>query len=334
MKSLQELAARDRYNAAGDFVTMAHLLLRSNGRRDDAARMAEQTKNISPRVINVLKEAGTLSTLGGLVDQDIVAAGFIDSLRSIGVFDGMLPAMVKVPLETPGVRVTTIGISAYAVAEGSPKPISELFLGAETLDRLKADAIIVVSDEIAKSTTSGAAALLARELRNAVVAETDGLFLSVLAIGPQPVASAGATLANVETDIRTAMAAMSLHGGSRLFLIAAPLAAQRLRLKLALAGATLDPVTLIASDQLPALGSPDEDIAMLIDASGIAANTPQVVLDTAEHAAIQLSSSPSAGAQNLVSLWQANSRALRASRYFGFTVFRADAAQVISGVAW
>jgi hypothetical protein len=336
VKTLEQLALEERYHRSVDFVSLARCMLRGDGSVSNALQVAMREK-ASPRVASILKAAtgaGTLANVGGLVDLQIVSSGFLESLRNVGVFDAMLPSMARVPLDQRGLRIITTGISAYAVAEGAPKPISAFGLGTDKLDRLKADAIIIVTSELAENTTAAASAMLSRELRNAVVAETDATFVAALAAGAQPVASSGATVANVVTDISTALAAMSLHAGSRVFLVAAPLAAARLKLKLATAGATLGDITLIASDQIPAVGSPDEDLAMVIDASGIAADTAEVVLDNASHACIQMSTTPSAEAQSLVSLWQTNGKALRASRYFGFKLFRADAVQLISNVAW
>jgi hypothetical protein len=334
LKSLAELGDLDRGQRAADFTDLARIMLRTGCDLNQAELTAERMR-ASPRVKSVIKAAvgaGTTTNLGG--EWNVVSAGFIDSLRSIGVFDALLPSMVRVPLQQRGLRVVLTGITAYSVAEGAPIPISDFNLGAEQLDRLKADAIICVTKELANSTTAAASAMISRALRAAVVAETDSVFLSALVAGAQPVASAGAAVADVITDIGTAMASMSLNSTSQLFIVAAPLAAARLKLKLASIGATLGDITVLASDQLPALGSPDEDIAVLVDAAGIAADTGEVTLSSAKHAAIQMSRTPATGAQAMVSAWQTNSVLLRAQRYFGFKLLRDDAVQVVSGVVW
>jgi hypothetical protein len=52
--------------------------------------------------------------------------------------------------------------------------------------------------------------------------------------------------------------------------------------------------------------------AILLDASQIAAASDVILIDGSSQASLQLDDSPSAGAQNLVSLWQSNQQAMRA----------------------
>ena len=83
----------------------------------------------------------------------------------------------------------------------------------------------------------------------------------------------------------------------------------------------------------------------MIDASQIAADSAEVVLDRTEDGALQLDTSPTmasggtgspevSGGAQLVSLWQTNSVALRAERWFGAQRLRTDAVQLLSGATW
>jgi hypothetical protein len=59
-----------------------------------------------------------------------------------------------------------------------------------------------------------------------------------------------------------------------------------------------------------------------------------VALDSARHAALRLDDDPSPGEDELVSLWQTNSRAVRAERRFAFAVQRDGAVVEIDGHGW
>lgn len=78
----------------------------------------------------------------------------------------------------------------------------------------------------------------------------------------------------------------------------------------------------------------ETDSIMLINAAEIAANGGRVELDVARHASIHLATNPGSGAQQQTSLWQTNSRAIRAERHFGFERLTAEAAAIMSSVGW
>jgi hypothetical protein len=60
---------------------------------------------------------------------------------------------------------------------------------------------------------------------------------------------------------------------------------------------------------------------MLIDANSLAIGTDPIVFASARSASLQLDNAPSAGAQQTVSLWQTNSRAILASREIALKFF-------------
>jgi Phage capsid family len=72
--------------------------------------------------------------------------------------------------------------------------------------------------------------------------------------------------------------------------------------------------------------------AILFDASQIAANSDTIVIDASSQASVQLDDNPSSGPAQMVSLFQSNMRAMRATRYFGAEVLRPEAVAVITGV--
>ena len=89
---------------AGEFVSLAKTLMRAKGNKSDALMYAEQDK-VPDRVARVLQKAtpgGTTSeNWAALVDYQLIASGFLESLRSIGVFDRMVAeGMKRAPLRT------------------------------------------------------------------------------------------------------------------------------------------------------------------------------------------------------------------------------------------
>jgi hypothetical protein len=363
LKSLAELAMEDQRGRAAEFSTLAHLLLRSNGQMRTALAMTEQSKSISPRVRAIVKAAVSAGTLddpssAALVDLQIVSVGFVSSLRAYGAFDRMLAdgAFRRVPLATPGIRISTSPLTGYGVAEGVGKPISRLSIAGTGLERLKADAIIVVSDALAEAASAGAQALISAELRAGVVAATDGVFLGALADGVSPVEGDGG--GDPWWDIGALLQALATDASSRLYLVVSPPLGKRMATITGAGGQRVFPamgplggeaapgLPVLVTDYLPiGTGSPALPLMMAVDASQIAADSGLVTLEQARHATVEMvdeptqtgggTGSPSVPtAAQMVSLWQTNSRGLRASRYFGFRKLRSEAVAVMTNLSW
>jgi hypothetical protein len=58
-----------------------------------------------------------------------------------------------------------------------------------------------------------------------------------------------------------------------------------------------------------------------------------VLLDSSDHATLQLSDTPTDGASNGTSMFQSNMRALRARRFWAFSLLRPAAAFVVTDVS-
>ena len=344
----------EQHSRAADFASIASIMLRAPNGRGDAFALAQQSRGVSPRVVSVLKAAseGVMldSTLG---DLRIISNGFLDSLRNFGAFDRMLPDMRRIPLATPGVRISSTALLGYTSAEGTARPVSAINFTGEQLERLKSDAIIVISDSLAENMTAGAQALLSRELRNGVVGATDLTFLAALAHDVVPLATTGGTVENILADLEDMLDAVPTDTTSRLYLVVNSMTAKHLAVKGAAMpswqmtpqGGSIAGIPVIVSDYLPAVGSPAVTAVMLIDAAGIAADSEIVTLDTTTHATLEMTTAPTSTvgglgspsapvAAEMVSLWQTNSRGLRASRYYGFRKLREDAVAVLEGGAW
>lgn len=101
-------------------------------------------------------------------------------------------------------------------------------------------------------------------------------------------------------------------------------------------GGTLLGLPVVVSGNVSVIaGSPDETSIFLIDADGVAlADDNAADFEVARHASIVMDDAPEAGAQQLLSLWQAGLAALRAQRWINWKVRRPSIAAVLSGVTY
>jgi HK97 family phage major capsid protein len=337
-------AAIETATRSGEFIAIAKRFTAARGDMNEAIVSAEGER--SPRVVQVLKAA---VSAGGLnapswgaelgSDYGTAVSAFLDSLRNVGAFDALLPSMRKVPLRTR-VIITTVGATGAIVGEGSPKPISKLSLTGAQLEQVKATAILVVSEELASLAGAEATQLFGRELRSAIAAVTDTEFARLITAGITPIGSSGTTAAAARTDLAAALAAMSTDMSSSLFVLIPSATAKVLAVMGGETGAAFPAMTPSGGTicGMPAVvtdGIADGTL-VVVDASAIAAGAGTVGLSQARHADVQmedtLPDSPPTLSTVLASLWQRNLLALRAERYFGAELLRADGVAVIDGV--
>jgi hypothetical protein len=271
-----------------------------------------------------------------------ISTAFSESLRSLSVYDAMLPSITPAPLRSRGITVTT-GISGGVIGERGIKVIGKLSLGTALVEPQKSVAIVITTQEVARSGDANTAALFDSELRKAVVFATDSVFLAALAAASTPVASAGASFVNVMTDMGALLDGVTTHANSRLFYIASPANIKRLLLKSNTLGSPAFPglrpgggealpgIVAIASDSIPS------GVVLLVDATGIAGSADIIALDSSDKTSLQMDTSPDSppiATTTLVNLFQQDLVALRAERFFGFTVLRNNAVASLSGVAY
>lgn len=346
MTILQKLRGPDYESAmaAQEFCKLARVLVQANGRLSEAVEWARST-NAKPRIHEILQKAavsaGGTDSWSAISPYAEVSLAFTQSLRNVGVFDRMLPDMAPCPMKSRGATIVT-GVSGSSPSERTAKPVSTISFGSSVAEPKKAAGIVVISEEIAKFASPGASELFDRELRNAVSFATDQQFLADLLAATTPAGSSGSTLANVMSDLDTLLAAVGTNANSKLYFIAAPLNIKGLALKAGASGSPafvnlgpsggeiLPGLVAIASDALSAPG-----VAILADATGIAAASDIVTLDATRQAVLSLESAPDSpplASTTVTSLWQHNLQGLRAERFFAYTLLRSNAVASLSGV--
>jgi HK97 family phage major capsid protein len=330
-----------------EFAILARCVGRARGSLVRAAEIAEAMPG-GQRVAGVLRSAIAAGTVadavwaGPLVGYQAVATGFLESLRPLSAFDRMLGdgAMRRVPLKTR-LAVSSIAAVGAEVGEWQAVPVSSLAVAGPGLNPRKVQALIAVTNEVLDGAGTAGAALLARELRAGVASASDGAFLAGLVTTStatitgtaSPLADLGAALETVNisatgkpylvVDVHTAnrLATKATTGGDQAFPGMTP------------SGGELAGVPVLVSDQAPAADS-NGYAAMLIDASAIVGDSDTVAVDASEQAALQLLTDPAGGAQPMVSMFQTNSTALLATRWFGFELIRSSGVAVVTGAAW
>lgn len=326
-------ASADIATRSGEFAALARHVMAHKGDLTLALHRAASIR--SPRVEAVLKAAvssGSLTTLAPLAEYQTLVSSFLGSLANAGAFDRMLPDMRKIPLRTR-TGIVTASATGSIVGDGMMKPISTLSLSNDTLDPVKAVAIIAMTSDLARFAGPEGASLFASELRKAVAVATDTEFLALVLAGISPASSAGTTVANMRTDIQTALTAVATDASSRLYILVGATTAKSLALAAATGGVAAFPNMTPQGGTIAGVPVVVTDAAagslIVLDANAIAAGSETLVLDSTREASIQLQStpdSPSTASTVLTPLWQQNMVALRAERFFGATLLRSSGA--------
>ena len=309
----QAAASAETATRAGEFAALAKFIMASGG-VSTAARAAETTSldgNLGPRLARILKSgllndiscgslqkaAATAGTLAAFSDYSVIAEGFVNSLVNASALDTMLASMTPVPLQTGTLAAVSTGAQAFSVAEGSTKAISKLSLIGQQQNPQKAHCIVVVTQELAKASGANATALIGRELRNAVAVTTDTQFIATLIAGLPVATSAGPTSESVRADISNLLKAITTEQTSKLFIITTPLICKMWSMltdskgvsafpDLGPLGGSINQIPVLVSEGVTA-GN-----VVLVDASGIAAASGDLVLNEFREGMMQLDTTP------------------------------------------
>ena len=307
------------------------------------ARAHLDAERVTPRVREIVQKAAIppadLTSWAAISDYQNISTAFLESLRSLSVFDACLAdGMVRAPLRSRGFSITT-GISGSAPNELAVKPISSLVLAQQLHEPKKAVATVVVTKELLS--VAGSQQLFSSELQKGVVAATDSNFITALIAATTPVASGGSTLAQIAVDLEVLLSNVTTHQGSRLYFVTSPTNLKGIIAKASAVGQPAFPnlgpmggelwpgVTVIPSDSISANAS------LLFDATAIVGNSEGIIPGRSEQGTIQMESapdSPPTGATTVISLWQNDLVALRMERFFGFTIMRTSGVASLSGV--
>ncbi|MEG8222429.1 phage major capsid protein [Sphingomonas sp. HH69] len=357
------------------FTRYAMALARSKGNLMQAAEIAKGWHDSTPEVETILKAAVAAGTTTDttwakpLVEYQNMASEFAELLRPatiIGRIPGLrrVPFNIKIPRQTGGSTVGWVG-------EGKPKPVSALAFDQVTLGMAKTAGIVVITDELARSSSPSAeevvrqdlidqtAQFLDRQFVDPTVAESAGVSPASITNGVTAITASGTDADAFRADAQALMAAfvaanMSLAGAVwimtetqalGLALMLNPLGQAEFPGMSITGTGTLLGLPVVISENIPAQAAvtgppaiPAGSRIILVKASEILlADDGQTMLDVSSEASLQMDSAPTdppAAATVFVSLWQMNMVGIRAERYINWGKRRAGAVQFITGTAY
>jgi len=345
------------------FTRYAIALARAKGNLMQAAEISKAWSD-TPEVETVLKAAVAAGTTtdstwaAPLVEYQNLASEFIELLRPqtiIGRIAGLrnVPFNVKMPSQTSGSTVGWVG-------EGAPKPVSSLAFGTLELGMAKAAGIVVLTDELVRSSNPSAEALVRTDLINSMTEFLDKQFVdpSVAAVtnvspasitnGVTPVTASGTTADDLRADVKALFAKfvaakISLSGAHWIMTPTMAMSIGMMQNALGQAefpglgatGGTFMGLPVVASENVPANPGSGEPLAgmgdriILVKPSEILlADDGGVTLDASREASLQMDSAPTnppVANTVMVSLWQMNMVGIRAERFINWKRRRADA---------
>lgn len=350
------------------FTRYAMALAASRGSRMEAAEYAKRWEKDTPEVAMVLKAAMAAGTTtdsdwaAPLVVYQNLTSEFVALLRPATIL-GRIPGIRRVPFNV-SMPTQTQGASANWVGQGAPKPVSELKFGQLSLGMFKAAGIVVLSEELVRSSSPSAEEIVRQDLIATIGQFLDEQFIdpanagvanvspASITNGATVVDSTGTTAAAFRTDVKTLLATftaanLSLAGSVWVMTETQALAFSMIQNALGqpeypgitAQGGTLMGLPVVTSENVSAEGgSPAGNRIILIKASEIyLADDGGVTLDVSREASLQMDSAPTSpptASTVFVSLWQSNLVALRAERYINWVRRRAEAVGIIEGAIY
>jgi HK97 family phage major capsid protein len=350
------------------FTRYAMALAASRGSRFEAAEYAKRWEKDTPEVAMVLKAAVTAGTTtdsdwaAPLVVYNNIASEFVELLRPetiLGKLTGLrrVPFNITMPTQTQGSTVNWRG-------QTKPKPVSELKFGQLSLGMFKAAGIVVLSEELVRSSQPSAEAIVRADLIATMRQFLDEQFIdpsnageanvspAAITNGITPVEATGTTAAAFRTDVKTLMASftganLSVAGSTWIMTETQAIAFSMIQNALGqpeypgitAMGGTLLGLPVITSESVNAEGgSPAGNRIVLVKQSEILlADDGGVTLDVSREASLQMNSTPddpATASTVMVSLWQNNMVGLRAERYINWLRRRAEAVGIIEGAIY
>jgi len=353
--SLPRISVKANVAPGTAFIRYAQAMACADGSLMHAAEYAKRWADSTPEVELALKAAVAAGTTtdatwaGPLVQIQPLANEFIEMLRPATVI-GRIPGINKVPFNV-SIPAQNSGGTYGWVGQGAPKPVGKLTFGTVTLGVTKCAGIIVITEELARTSSPSAEAVIRRDMINGIAYFLDQEFTDPakapvtnvspgsITNGVTPITSAGTSGANARTDVQAMLSAMSAANISARGAVLLMSEANALALAGALnplgnplfptldaQGGTVRGITVITSQVLGA-----NNILLAPDCI-IMADDGGVTIDVSREASLQMDSAPMAAPDATVvmtSLWQMNLVGLRAERFINWKRARTGCVQIV-----
>jgi HK97 family phage major capsid protein len=335
------------------FVRYCQAMAVSRGSRLEAQEYAKQWRDSTPEVELILKAAvapgtttdatwaGPLAPMKNLTDE------FLELLRPATVL-GRIPGLRRVPFNI-SIASQTAGGTYQWVGQGAPKPVGKLAFSAVTLGITKCAGIIVITEELARTSSpsaeatiradmiAGIAQFLDLEFTDPAKAPVANISPGSITNGVTPITSTGTTPANARADLQALVAAINAAGISTATVVILMSEANAMALgfslnplgqplfpNIGMSGGTALGMTIVTSNALGAhIIALDPNSILLADEGG-------VTIDASREASVQMDSAPDNPASAttvLTSFWQNNLIGLRAERFINWKKARTGSVQ-------
>jgi HK97 family phage major capsid protein len=341
-------------------------LLACNGNRHEAAEYARSTwgeqGDLVAEMHRAAVAAGTTTTaaFAGALVQTNYLNDFLELMRPRTLL-GRIPGLRRVPFNV-SVGVQTAGGTVSWVGQGVLKPVTNVQVSAVTLGIAKAAAIVVITEELARSSTPSAQGVvrdslindmqtyLDTQLTDPAVAAVANVSPASLTNGVVGTAASGTGEADARADLRGLVADFAaanyglgglvlLMGEALAFTIGTMVNANTGELAfpgLGVGGGSIMGIPVVTSNVTPLATR----IVAVHAPSVLLADDGQTVIDISREASVIMDSAPStvtqaAGAASIyTSLWQANLVGIRAERWINWGKARATAVDMIHTIAY
>ena len=322
----------------GNFIRFAMALATARNNLIDAQAIAEQTwgsASVPARMAKAASLSGSTdpANWGGILD-DVTNSPLefwkiVEELSIVGRIN-----LRKTPLHLRTIAANS-GSSAYWVGESSPTPLSRMGFDVTPLKPLKLAALLVISDELARSSLPSAEVLITSDLRRSLAAALDAAFLNpanagVPGVQPKSVTHdvvATVTSGTPSADVDALIGKFTGELENAVFVSSA-------RKFSSMASAALPDIGARGGELkgIPAFRSMQAgDNLILLDPQSIAFGVDTVALDTSREATIEMSDTPVGGAVASISLWQENLTSIRAILAANWRVVRPGSVQYVAG---
>lgn len=368
-RSTRVIAKEVRADGGIAMAQVVRCLAQAQGSRSEALNIAtSKGGSLDSRVGLVLKAAVAAGTTSNSTwakplvgEEGSVYADFIEFLRPntiLGQFGSNgIPALRNIPFRTPLIGQTSGG-EGYWTGEGKAKGLTKFDFVRTTLEPLKVANIAVLTDELVRSSSPSADALVRDQLVAALRNRLDTDFIdptkaagtfspASITNGVVGNASSGNDGVAIRNDIKVLLGGflaannaptngvfiMSSITALALSLMTNPLGQPEFA-NLTMAGGTFNGFPVIVSEYVP------NDIVILVNASDIyIGDEGGFSVDYSRDASLEMDTAPGhssdlPAAAELVSMFQTNSVAIRAEREINWTKRRQGAVNVITAVAW
>ena len=350
------------------FTRYVKALAMARGNLTGALAIAQNNKewnDTTPQVAKVLMAAvagGDTTTAGWaseLVYKQDLVNDFIELLRPMTII-GKVPNLTRVPFN---VRMgsQTSGSSSYWVGQGAPAPVSALGFSEVTLGIAKAAGLVVMTEELVRSSQPSAEVLVRNDLTKSISQFLDKQFIDpnyapVTNVSPGSITygltgaqPSGTDAAAVRTDVQALFATyiaanLDPTGGVWIMTPSTALALSQMVTSLGVAtfptitmfGGTWFGLPVVTSMSAKVTASPDDgNLIVLANAPEILlADDGDVTIDASREASLEMLTNPtneSAGGTPtaMVSMFQTNSVAIRATRFINWKKRRTSAVAFI-----